>query len=111
MVLPMLGEIPMQCLIPRIGARTLLGAPGLTTRSILTTSNKTLLGAPGIATRSDRTLLRSRSICSIIGPVSVEAETAVQVMKAFQNMFAMNWCRLPAWMLGPSTECLIQVHT
>ena len=92
MVLPMLGEIPMQCLIPRIGART-------------------LLGAPGIATRSDRTLLRSRSICSIIGPVSVEAETAVQVMKAFQNMFAMNWCRLPAWMLGPSTECLIQVHT
>ena len=29
-----------------LGARTLLGAPGLTT------SNKTLLGAPGIATRS-----------------------------------------------------------
>ena len=29
-----------------IGARTLLGAPGLTTR------NKKLLGAPGIATRS-----------------------------------------------------------
>ena len=27
-----------------LGARTLLGAPGLTTRSILTTSNKKLLG-------------------------------------------------------------------
>ena len=34
-----------------LGARTPLGAPGLTTR------NKKLLGAPGIATRSDRTLL------------------------------------------------------
>ena len=29
-----------------IGARTLLGAPGIATRSILTTSNKKLLGAP-----------------------------------------------------------------
>ena len=34
-----------------LGARTLLGAPGRTTRS------KKLLGAKGIATRSDRTLL------------------------------------------------------
>ena len=33
--------------------RTLLGAPGRTTRSILTTSYKKLLGAPGIATRSN----------------------------------------------------------
>ena len=31
---------------PLLGARTLLGAPGLATR------NKKLLGAPGIATRS-----------------------------------------------------------
>ena len=57
-----------------VGARTLVGAPGLTTRSkdatrnkciassnkCLTSSNKKLLGAPGIATsriltRSDRT--------------------------------------------------------
>ena len=34
--------------MPLLGARTLLGAPGLTTR------NKKLLGAPGIATRSKR---------------------------------------------------------
>ena len=36
----------MSMLQSLLGARTLLGAPGLTTRS------KTLLGSPGIATRS-----------------------------------------------------------
>ena len=35
-----------------LGARTLLGAPGIATRSILTTSNKKLIGTPGIAPRS-----------------------------------------------------------
>ena len=33
-----------------LGARTLLRAPGIATRSILTTSNKKLLGAPGLTT-------------------------------------------------------------
>ena len=39
-----------------LGARTLLVAPGLTTR------NTKLLGAPGIATRSDRTLVLPHTI-------------------------------------------------
>ena len=39
-----------------LGARTLLGAPGIATRSILATSNKKLLGAPGLTTRSKKLL-------------------------------------------------------
>ena len=39
--------------IKKLGARMLLGAPGIATRrSILTSSNKKLLGAPGFTTRS-----------------------------------------------------------
>ena len=39
-----------------LGARTLLGAPGIATRN----KKLLLLGAPGLTTRSDRTLLASR---------------------------------------------------
>ena len=50
------APLPMNEMTPAkmtfVGARTLLGAPGISTRSILTTSNKKLLGAKGIATRS-----------------------------------------------------------
>ena len=46
-----------------VGARTLLGAPGLTT------SNKKLLGAPGIATRSKDA--RGLEAMGIICPIDV----------------------------------------
>ena len=47
-------------LLALLGARTLLGAPGIATRSKgIATRNKKLLGAPGLTTRSkdSRTLL------------------------------------------------------
>ena len=41
-------ERSYQGLLALLGARTLLGAPGIATNGIFTTSNKELLGAPGI---------------------------------------------------------------
>ena len=47
-----------------LGARTLLGAPGLTTR------NKNLVGAPGIASRSKDAIRLEGPACSYEAPKS-----------------------------------------
>ena len=68
-----------------LGARTLLGAPGISIRSILTSSKK-LLGAQGIATRNKKLLgapgLTTRSKkpkLGLGGSVEIEAVRFVQL--------------------------------
>ena len=57
-------KISAFCSLASVGARTLLGAPGITTSSILTTTNTKLLGAPvGLTTRSKDT---PRSLGSLL---------------------------------------------
>ena len=65
----------LYCLL--LGARTLLGAPGLTTRS------KKLLGAPGIATRSKDTT----SLLIVAG-----LETSVELPLHDQRVFSSVKC-------------------